>query len=252
LKLAILGSGTAIPHPARGASGYACLADDGSALLLECGPGSTRRWPAHGITPEAVRGIVCTHHHLDHVSDLGAFLFLRNVIEPPLETRVVLAGPEGHRDLIDGLTEAHGVSIADRRGLHDVVDLSDGDSLEVAPFSISSRHVLHSDGALGVRVDAGGRSLAFSGDTGPCDALVELLSGVDVALLECSYPAARPTQSHMNTTTAAQMAKAAGVGRLVLTHFYPMCDDVDVEAEVRDAGYEGDLELAVDGAVYVV
>jgi ribonuclease BN (tRNA processing enzyme) len=75
----VLGSGTCLPHPRRGASGYACIADDGGALLLECGPGSTRRWPAAGLDFSAVRTILVTHHHVDHCADLAAVLFGRNV-----------------------------------------------------------------------------------------------------------------------------------------------------------------------------
>ncbi|HBQ15220.1 MAG TPA: MBL fold metallo-hydrolase, partial [Myxococcales bacterium] len=94
--------------------------------------------------------------------------------------------------------------------------------------------------------------LAFSGDSAPCDALVELCRGADLALLECSYPAAHEARGHLTSRTAAEVARAAGVSRLVLTHFYPACDAVDVAAEVRAAGFEGALHLAEDGDVLQV
>lgn len=247
MKLAILGSGTAIPHPDRGASGYACIAPDGKALLLECGPGSTRRWPRHGLSFESVRAIVVTHHHLDHVSDLGAVMFGRNVPEPPVRTPLLLAGPRGQARLVEALEEAYGASVADKQGVRDVRELIDGQGITCAPFDVSVREVKHTSGAIGVRVGCGGRKLAFSGDSAPCDALVELCRGVHVALLECSYPAGRETGSHLNAETAAEVAMEAGVERLVLTHFYPECDGADIEAQVREAGYQGDLHLARDG-----
>lgn len=252
MKLAILGSGTAIPHARRGASGYACIGARGEAVLLECGPGSSRRWPRHGLTFERVRGIVVTHHHVDHCCDLAAVLFGRNVLEPPVSTPLLLAGPVGHAGLVAGLEALYGAGVADRHGARAVVELEDGASVSCAGMSIEARVVAHGAGAIGVRVAAGGRTLAFSGDSGPCEALVELCRGADVALLECSYPAARATKSHLNTTTAAATAVAAGVERLVLTHLYPECDDVDVEAEVRAAGYEGALHVARDGDEIVV
>jgi ribonuclease BN (tRNA processing enzyme) len=179
-------------------------------------------------------------------------LFLRNVIEPPLETRLTLAGPVGHRALIEGLTQVHGAMVADRDGLHDLVELRDGEKLVLGPFSIEGWHVRHSEGALGVRVTGDGRILAFSGDSGPCDALVTLFGGADLVLAECSYPASRESDHHLNTTNAGRMAADAGVERLVLTHLYPACDEVDVEAEVRSGGYTRELSLAVDGATYEV
>ena len=248
--LRILGSGTAIPHPRRGASGYACVARSGQVLLLECGPGSSRRWPAHGITLDAIAGIVVTHHHVDHVGDLAATFFARNVVEPPCTTRWAIAGPTGHAALVAALEAAYGPQIADREGLRPAQDLADGATIDVGPFRVHARHVTHGwPGSIGLRVTWDGVSIAFSGDSAPCDALVELCRGVDLALLECSYPAERESSGHLTSKTAAEVATAACVTRLLLTHFYPVLDGVDVAVDVRRAGYTGGLQLAEDGDV---
>ena len=249
MRLHVLGSGTALPHPRRGASGYALVAADGTACLLECGPGSTRRWPAAGIDFEAVRIVLVTHHHVDHCCDLPALLFGRNVPEPPVRSPLTLVGPAGHRAHLEGLEALFGAWIADRHGARTVEELRDGGRLVVPPFALEAREVRHIPGALGVRVRADGATVAFSGDSGPCEALVELCRGVDLALLECSHPSGRATTGHLTPETAARTAVAAGVERLVLTHFYPACDAIDVAAEVRAAGYAGALHLAEDGDV---
>jgi ribonuclease BN (tRNA processing enzyme) len=247
VKLAILGSGTAIPHPRRGASGYAVIAPSGEVLLLECGPGSTRRWPSFGITFERVRAIAVTHHHVDHCCDLAAVMFGRNVIDPPVSTPLALLGPVGHRALIAGIEALYGTAVADAEGAREVDELADGDSRRVGSFTIEARAVLHVAGSLGLRVRCGDRTLAFSGDSGKCPELIEHCRGADLALLECSYPASRPTTKHLNARTAAEVAVEAGLARVALTHFYPQCDGVDVAREVREAGYRGDLVLAEDG-----
>lgn len=247
MKLAILGSGTAIPHPKRGASGYAVIAPSGEVLLIECGPGSTRRWPAFGITFERVRAIAVTHHHVDHCGDLAAVMFGRNVVEPPVRTPLAMIGPVGHRALIDGIEGLYGNAVADASGARETIELKDGDRRVVGPFTIDAREVMHVGGALGLRVRCGERVLAFSGDSGKCPELVELCRGADLALLECSYPASRPTTKHLNAQTAAQVAVEAAVTRAVLTHFYAICDDVDIARQVRDEGYVGELVLAEDG-----
>lgn len=245
MKLHVLGSGTAIPHPERGASGYALVADDGTACLLECGPGSTRRWPAASVTFESARAILVTHFHVDHCCDLPAVLFGRALIAD--RAPLALLGPLGHRDHIAAIRALFSPWLDDPEGEVEVVEMADCDAHTVGAFEIRTRHVLHADNALGVRVTADGATLAFSGDSGPCDALVELCRGADLVLLECSYPAERETHRHLNASTAARVACDAGVGRLVLTHFYPMCDGADIEAEVRAAGYRGWLHLARDG-----
>lgn len=247
MRLHVLGSGTAIPHPERGASGYALVASDGAACLLECGPGSTRRWPSAGIDFDRARVVLITHFHVDHCADLPAVLFGRMVAST--ESPLALLGPLGHARHVAGLRALFTPWLDDAAGRVAVHELGDGASLDVEPFAFEARHVLHAEHALGVRVRADGATLAFSGDSGPCDALVELCRGADVALLECSYPADRETRSHLNAATAAQVAVAAGVERLVLTHFYPRCDGVDLEAQVREAGYHGALHLARDGDV---
>ncbi|MCB9591341.1 MAG: ribonuclease Z [Sandaracinaceae bacterium] len=247
MKLHVLGSGTAIPHPERGASGYALVSDDGAACLLECGPGSTRRWPAAGVDFDSARVVLVTHFHVDHCCDLPAVLFGRMVTSTT--ARLSLVGPLGHQQHIAGIRALFTPWLDDSTGAIDVVELGDGDALSAPPFEITTRHVLHADHALGVRVQADGATLAFSGDSGPCDALVELCRGADVALIECSYPADRETRSHLNARTAAEVAVAAGVRSLVLTHFYPRCDGVDIAQQVREAGYAGALHLARDGDV---
>ena len=245
MELVVLGSGTAIPHRERGASGYALVQGD-EALILECGPGSTRRWPHVGIEVAQVRAVLVTHHHVDHCSDLAAVLFARTVLD--CATPLVLAGPAGHARLVATLESLYGSGVADPSGARSVVELADGARVQLGPFGVEAREVLHVAGALGVRVTHADRTFVFSGDSGPCDALVELCRGADLALLECSYPATRETTKHLNARTAAEVAQKAGVSRLVLTHFYPQCDGVDIEGQVRAAGYTGVLELARDGA----
>lgn len=188
-----------------------------------------------------------SHHHLDHCSDLPAVLFGRNVPDPPVSTTLLLLGPAGHQRMLEALEDAFGDGVSDRGGGVTAVDLEDGEVIHCGPFRVSAREVAHSTGALGFRVELGGRSLAFSGDSAPCRALVELCRGASLCLLECSYPAGRDSTAHLNAETAAGVAQEAGASRLVLTHFYPECDEVDLAAQVRAGGFSGELHLARDG-----
>lgn len=268
MRLHVLGSGTAIPVAHRGASGYALVAKTGEVLCLECGPGSTRRGPAAGIALDAVIGIAVSHHHVDHVCDLAAALFARNVHEPAITTPLTLVGPVGHAQHLTSLLQLHGPQIAlsnvrvvemkakgkekEERGKEEDREGEGSDHLSLPPFSIHARAVKHGVAAVGYSIVSGARVLAYSGDSGPCDALVALCRGAHVALLECSYPSERQTTGHLTPRTAGETAKAAGVTRLVLTHFYPSVDGSDIEAAVRATGYEGALHLAADGDVIEV
>jgi len=67
-----------------------------------------------------------------------------------------------------------------------------------------------------------GLKLVYSGDTGPCEALVELARGADLLIHEATlgdeHTERAIAEGHSTPSIAAQTALKAGVKRLVLTH----------------------------------
>lgn len=251
MELVVLGSGTAVPHPARGAAGYAVRLDAG-VLLLDTGPGSSRRWPAAGIAPDEVRWIVSTHYHVDHSGDLPAILFAYRVPATPRPPKLVLLGPPGHEAFLASLRGPWGEWLDARDYEREVVELADdGAAWAGEGFAIRARRVLHAQPAIAVRVESAGRTLVYSGDSGACDALVELSRGADVAVFDCSMPDGRGVEGHMTPSEAAEVAARAEVKRLVLCHLYPACDGVDVASQAR-ARFGGDVRVASDGLRVVI
>lgn len=250
MRLGILGSGTIVPFSERGAAGYV-VEHQGKHLLLDCGPGSSRRWPKLGVDFGSVVGVMNTHHHADHVGDLGAILFGRNFAERSAND-FLIAGPSGHRAFVEDLRALLGRGARDSTPPATLIELNDGESLPWQGFQVNAIAMHHprrnpeDNRAIGYRITAGGRSLCFSGDTGPGPGVHRLCTGVDLALLECSYPASRQSKSHLTTSTVAEAAQTAGVRRLMLTHFYPEVLAGDPIAEVRAHGYTGELSLAED------
>jgi ribonuclease BN (tRNA processing enzyme) len=86
-----------------------------------------------------------------------------------------------------------------------------------------------------LRLEAGGRTLVYSGDTGPCDGLVDLAAGADVFLAEAAHPEVEglPGNLHLTGRQAGEHAVAAGVGRLLITHVPSW---VDRGEQLRAAG----------------
>ena len=107
--------------------------------------------------------------------------------------------------------------------------------------------------AYGLRIEADGRTLAYSGDTGTCDALVETARDADMFLCEASFIEAKenPPDLHLTGAEAGRMAADAGVKRLVLTHVPPWYDPQIALAESK-LTYDGDVELAEPGRTYQV
>jgi ribonuclease BN (tRNA processing enzyme) len=123
--------------------------------------------------------------------------------------------------------------------------------------TLRARTVDHPCDAYAVRVEHGGRSLVYSGDTGPCDGLVELARGADVLLCEATWPhvteswSEPPRGVHLSGRQAGEHAEAAGVGRLLVTHVPAWFDGDQLLAEAK-AAFGGPVELVAPDAAYTI
>jgi len=122
--------------------------------------------------------------------------------------------------------------------------------VRIGPFTLTVARVDHPVPAYALRVAAGGRSLVYSGDTGPCPALVDLARGADLALFEASFLTGpvNPRNLHMTAAEAGQQAAQAGVRQLLLTHLVAWNDPQATLAEGH-AAFDGELALAAPGMV---
>jgi ribonuclease BN (tRNA processing enzyme) len=129
----------------------------------------------------------------------------------------------------------------------------DGQPIRLGPFTITATRVVHPVPAYGLRVEADGRVLAYSGDTGPCTELVELARDADLLLAEAAFQEGvlNPTDLHLTGVDAGRAASKAEVGRLLLTHIPPWNDREVALAEARTT-FDGSVELARCDARYDV
>jgi ribonuclease BN (tRNA processing enzyme) len=102
----------------------------------------------------------------------------------------------------------------------------------VIPRTVTHTQNLH---CLGYRIEYGGKALAYSGDSQYCDSLVRLCGDVDLAVLDCSFPASRPNPVHLHAGQCGQVAREAGVGQLVLSHLYPITERYNVREQAGEA-----------------
>ena len=117
------------------------------------------------------------------------------------------------------------------------------------PFDVEAVRLEHGNTEnLGYRVRSARseRSIAFTGDTGPCEGLVELAAGVDLLVAECADSDSEPTPFHLSPTALGVAAQRACVGQLVITHLYPGLEPGEVLAGVC-AEYSGRVALGRDG-----
>jgi ribonuclease BN (tRNA processing enzyme) len=261
MELTVLGCSGSGPGPESPSSGYLVRAGDRS-LVLDLGNGTLGALQRH-LDPFRLDALLLSHLHPDHCADVASLVVYRryhpNPPYPPTEHRLPLLGPAETADRLTAqyATCAHERGHEDLSDVFEVRPVADHGETEVAGFTLRSRLGVHPCEAYATRVEHGGRSLVYSGDTGACPALVELSRGADVLLCEATWPdrgpkgEPQPPGIHLSGREAGEHASAAGVGRLLLTHIAVWYDPEEVLAEAK-AAFDGPVEVVRAGARYEV
>ncbi|KPM56798.1 MBL fold metallo-hydrolase [Frankia sp. CcI49] len=246
MKLTILGCSGTYPGPTSACSSY-LIEQDGFRLVLDAGNGSVGELQNHCDIRD-VDAVLLSHLHGDHCLDLVATSYARRYHPEGMPPKLPVYGPINTQERLCGAFERWpDDSLAD---IYDFRTIGPG-RLHIGPFGIDLARVAHPIEAYGVRINAGGRTLTYSGDTGACDRLVRLAQGSDLFLCEASFLDGEdnPPDLHLTGKDAGEHATRADVGRLVLTHLVPWGNVERTHGEAQDA-FDGDLSLASTGAVY--
>lgn len=246
MRLVVLGSGVVEPTLHRGSSSYA-LEIGNDLVLLDMGSGALKAAMRAGLDPRRARHVVLSHLHPDHTADLVPLLFAFNYAEAwKPRHEITFAGPDTLPRFLEDLEvpfpwlRPKGWTRRTHVG-----------SLEAPGWRATPYPVEHgSTKALAWRFETPGRTICYSGDTSYCEGLLEAARDADLLLVECSHPRSQPkVEGHLDTDDVGRVAAESGAKRVVLTHLYPIADEVDVVAEVRER-YEGPVEKAQDGCSY--
>jgi ribonuclease BN (tRNA processing enzyme) len=245
MELIILGSGTCVPSLTRGSPGL--LVRVGNELLVvDSGSGTLGRLLKTGVTYNDIDRLCYTHIHPDHTADLVPCLFACNYGDAPRKRELQIIAGGGFRRFFNNLKSVYHPWMEPQQYQLSICEV-EADRLDFGGFSLITRPMKHTESSVGYRLETGaGRSITISGDTDYCRDIVELARGTDLLVLECSSPNRHKLEGHLTPEVAGRIATEAGCRRLLLTHFYPVCDQYDIAAECRTA-YAGELILAEDG-----
>jgi ribonuclease BN (tRNA processing enzyme) len=265
VNVTILGCRSGMPADGQASSGY-LVTTDTTRLLLDCGPGVATALGA--VTePDTLDAVVITHAHLDHCYDLlpiGKTLLTSGLRYPtagePPQTEVRIPKlplylPAGTAPLFHQLAALFPVTTApalDRAFelAFDIHEYRDGDTFTVGDTEIHLVLLRHAAPNCGVRIGSRSGTIAYTGDTGRTPALHTLADGVDLLLAECTLSESDSgPHGHLCAEDAADVAAAASVGQLVLTHFSSADPAWLASSRQRAAArFSGPVHLASPGA----
>ena len=242
MRILILGSGAALPDPDRCQSSILISLKSGAHYLLDCGHGATRQLVRADVNPADVRTIFLTHLHYDHIGELPFFVissWMLNAAGAPL-----IIGPAGTERFAGHLFEGGAFDIDIRARSHYPARKANIDAVrpQVREYAagpiysddhvrVTAVEVDHIEPEIarcyGLRFEAEGKVVAYSGDTKPCAALATLAKGADVLIHDCTFPEAFiehrrksgvGTFAHTSPRELGKLAAANDVKLLIATH----------------------------------
>ncbi len=250
MEVIILGSGTFIPVPER-CSPSILVRSEETCLLLDIGPGTLRQIARLGLSFTMIDYVCLSHFHPDHTADLIHLLFTLKNIDPMFKKQITVLGPSGTKEFLRSLQYAYRGYINLPPKLLRIDELGKKSRRDCKDLTIISYPVRHVSESIGFRIidNKSGKSIAYSGDTGICEDLVELCKDVDLAILECSFPEEYLTKwdidTHLSPSDAGKIAQEAHAKSLLLTHLYPECLKVDILERCKRY-YKNNILIAKD------
>lgn len=210
---------------------------------MEAGPTSLCAMKRMDFKPAALDMVLISHLHGDHFGGLPFFL-LEYLYESTLRKTLTIAGPRGleestwrlFRTMFPGIKPDLDRLVSKLR----FVVLEPGCDVRIGRARLRAMRTPHMkrNVSLAFRLAVGGKTIAFSGDSGWTEEMLPFVAGADLFLCECTYFESTQLDFHMNYPKLDANRARFDVGRMILTH---------VGREVLDRDREVKLEMARDG-----
>jgi ribonuclease BN (tRNA processing enzyme) len=264
VRLTVLGKSPSWQDADGACSGY-LLEDGDTCVLLDCGNGvfsKLRKFRDY----TSVDAVVLSHLHADHFLDLVPYSYALTYaprqqpvpvdrwpgVECPACPRLIT--PRGSRETYRRVVGAWGNDdlIENAFALEEYEPAA---CPRVGPLRFTFQSVPHFTETFAICVESenSDAKLVFGADSRPTDDLIEFARGCDLLLVEATLP--RPERSgergHLTPREAGEHARAAGAGRVVLTHISDELDELWARSEAA-AGFGRPVEVAREGVTYAL
>ncbi len=242
-RLVILGTASAIPDESHDNTHMVVHGSNGS-ILIDSGTNPLVSLKRAQVPLASLQAIIVTHFHPDHVSGfpnflLGLWLLGRKNNLNIYGLRVTLDKLQALMNLFEwrDWPGFYPVSFEPVRPAENALLIETPD---LRILAAPTKHLVPSLALKVVAADSG-RSMVYSSDTSPCDALARLARGAEVLVHE----AAGPQSGHSSAAMAGSLARQAGVKQLALVHYQTHERAEQLIAEARST-FSGAITIARD------
>jgi ribonuclease BN (tRNA processing enzyme) len=218
-EIVFIGTGDAFGSGGRRNSAI-LVRERGRSLLLDCGPTTGAGLRQLGIDPCEIDAIAISHFHGDHVAGVP-FLLLDYIYETRRRKALSIYGPPSIRERVERITGAFEFG-GDREpgyALH-YAEFDQGKTIDLDGFRLTPLDAHHAAATHPhmLRVETGGRSLVFSGDTGWHEALPDKVADADLFICECVFVEPGSYSLHLSVRELETHRRRFRCGQMRLTH----------------------------------
>lgn len=248
MRMRVIGSSPSVQRPGRACSCYLLRTRD-SSILLDMGSGALGNLHAAIDYPQ-LDAVIISHMHADHFLDLIPLRYGLKYGPLLRDGRLPIFLPPGGEEMLRTLTSAF-----PSEGPHDFLDevfsvheYDPARTLEINDLRLTFRQTRHYIDTYAIRAEHGSASVVYSADSAPCDAVVEHAANCSLFLCEATLGLGyeEGMRGHSSAEEAGEMAQAAGVHRLVLTHYGTTYAPDELE-EAAQSAFSGHVSMADDG-----
>lgn len=227
MQLTVLGNNGPFPGVGAACSGY-LLEDGETRVLVDCGNGVLSRLQRY-TSIDKLNGIIISHLHSDHMSDLLVLRYAidimqsRGIIEKPIDLYIPFQPEE----------EAARLSY---KGAFNINQISEDWQVKIGTLNFSFRQVKHPVPTYAVKVQGRDKTFVYSADTSWTEELISFAEGCDLLLCEAAVLERDKGENavHLTPGECGEIARRAGVKRLLLTHFWPGYELEEILKEAKD------------------
>lgn len=243
MKLTVLGCSGAYPTRESGTTSYLLKSGDYN-LLIDAGSGTFLKLREH-FDPLKLDAAIITHYHYDHIGDLGVLQYYLQLNR--LEETPVL--PIYGNDLDESHFEQLSLpNVTTGEAYHE------HETLIIGPFNITFLRTIHPVPTFALRIyeRETGKVLVFTADSGYTDKLISFADGADLFLADTYFVNGNENNKvHLTAKETGEIAQAANVKRVVLTHLKENVDKQLLAKQAQET-FGKNVEIAQVDATYEI